>query len=260
MARAAGCHRNFCCSANYSCAAHKRAGADGGPLRFLSHPNSRRSLLRPQHPRQCRRWLFRQRARCRLTRSGLPCSLPLRNRLSAPIACNAPAEFARFDRPLLAHDAAPGERRAAHHRCHRIVIDRRRRREFARGELSEPACCRSSPALSRPRHHGDQSRRQRRRDRRHDGAICDRGVRRASATRALAGRHQFGAARSPARHPCGAAPPGHRRDQGGQCRLGFDRSAIRARSNRQVRNAGHGRTDRARGQGTRMSICFSASR
>ena len=98
-----------------------------------------------------------------------------------------------------AHHAAAGERQAAHHRRHRLVVDRRRRREFARRDLSEPACRRAEGALSRPRHHGAQSRRQRRRDRRHDGAVCHRRDRRAPAARAVAGRHQFGAARSSAR-------------------------------------------------------------
>ena len=98
------------------------------------------------------------------------------------------------------HRAATRHRRAAHHRRHRLFVDRRSRRKFAGGELSEPACRRAQKALPRARHHGAQPRRQRRRDPRHDGAVYYRRDRRASATRALAARHQFGAARPSARH------------------------------------------------------------
>ena len=165
-------------------------------------------------------------------------------------ACSAPAELAHFDRPLAAHHAAAGERQAAYHRRHRLVIDRRRRREFACRDLSEPACRRAQGALPRPRHHGAQSRRQRRRDRRHDGAVCQRRLRRAPAAGAVAGRHQFRAARPSAQFAFGRAAQRHRGAQGRhRCRRGADRSAICAEGSRKVRDAGHGRADCACRQG-----------
>ncbi len=54
--------------------------------------------------------------------------------------------------------------------------------------------------------------------------FADRRHRRASATRALAGRHQFGAARSSARPACRAAARRHRAAQGDRRRRGADRS------------------------------------
>ena len=195
-----------------------------------------------------------------------PRSMPpdmLRPRAAGPlpqIACSAPVELSHFDHPLLHTMRATGERQAAHHRRHRLVVDRRRRREFVCRDLSKPACRRAEGALPRPRHHGAQSRRQRRRDRRHDGAVCDRRDRRASATRAVAGRHQFGAARSPAQSAFGRAAQGHRGAQGHRCRRGADRSAICARrfSPSPRRRAWSSRSRLP--PRTRTSICSGVSR
>ena len=66
---------------------------------------------------------------------------------AAAFDCKAPAEFVAPRSAAAPHHAAPGQRRAADHRRHRLVFDRRRRRQFAGRKLSEPACRRTANAF-----------------------------------------------------------------------------------------------------------------
>ncbi len=82
---------------------------------------------------------------------------------------------------------------------------------FAGGKLSEPPCRRTRSTFPRARHHGAQSRRQRRRDRADAGAVRNRRHCRASGSGALAGRHQFRFARSSAQIAFRPVARGHLR-------------------------------------------------
>ena len=88
----------------------------------------------------------RHRARCYgRGAAGLPAAMPAVAAEAAPPiqldlrrvrschagACTRAGRSARFDQPLAAHHAAPGQRQAAQDRRHRLVVDGRRRREFA---------------------------------------------------------------------------------------------------------------------------------
>ena len=113
-------------------------------------------------------------ARCR---RAARVTLPLSARAETPaLSCDTPLDLIRLANPLshVAQKLAAG--RADHHRRHRFVVDRRRGREFAGRELSEPARGRAQEALSRAFDHRDQSRRQRRGSRRHAQASSTSGV------------------------------------------------------------------------------------
>ena len=159
--------------------------------------------------------------------------------------------FRAFRSSAAAHDAAPRERRAAHHRRHRVVIDRRRRRQLARGDLSEPACRRAQgsafPATTSPCSTAASTAKR----------PTDMMARFATdviaahpASRALAGRHQFRAARSTrsSRIPCELHEGIDELKAAGADVVLIDPQYC-AEGSRQVRDAGHGRADRARRQG-----------
>ena len=76
------------------------------------------------------------------------CAVPaLRRRPAAILACSAPTEAHAFQLSAAPRGAASRQRRTAYHRRHRLVLDGRRRRQLARGELSEPARRRTQAAL-----------------------------------------------------------------------------------------------------------------
>ena len=185
---------------------------------------------------------------------------PVKPAALPPVACSAPAEFARLDHPLrrTAQRLAGGEP---------LTI-------VAIGSSSTAGAGASSPAASYPSRLAVELRQ---RFPGQDITVLNRGVngeethdmiarfddqrhRRTPATRALAARHQFRAARSPAQAAFRAAARRHRGTQGGRRRRGADRSAILAESSRQAGDAGHGRSDCARPPRRRTSICSAASR
>jgi chaperonin GroEL len=88
--------------------------------------------------------------------------------------------------------AEADERRANHHRRDRVFIDGRRGRKLGGGELSEPVGGRAQAAFPQPFDHCDQSRRRRRRSRRHAQALRHGRARRTSRPGVVAARHQFG--------------------------------------------------------------------
>ena len=180
-----------------------------------------------------------------------PAALPQASTPNAapPATCSAPTEFSHFDRPLVrtARRLASGEP---------LTI-------VAIGSSSTAGAGASSPDASYPSRLAVELKQ---RFPLQDITVLNRGVngeetedmmarfasrrhRRASATRALAGRHQFGAARSSAGAAFGAAARRHRRAQGDRRRRGADRSAICAEGSGEVRDAGHGRADRRGGEG-----------
>src|ERR1700692_1141351 len=153
-----------------------------------------------------------------------PAALPQASTPNAapPATCGAPTEFSHLDRPLVrtARRLASGEpltivaigssSTAGAGATSPDASYPRPPPAALQPHLPEPARRRTQAALPAAGHHRAQPRRQRRRDRRHDGAVRERRHRRASATRALAGRHQFGAARSSAGAAFGAAARRHR--------------------------------------------------
>ena len=194
-------------------------------------------------------------AQRRLSRRRLPA--PLRR---STFTCSGPPEFARLSYPLR-HTA----RRIAGGEPLTIVAvgsssTSGRRREFAGGELSEPPRRRAQATLSGARHHRAQSRRRRRRDPTDDGAVRYRRHRRASRSRALAGRHQFRAARSSAQAAFRPAARGHRATQGSGRRRGADGYAVCAARAGQVRDARAWKIRSHSPPKRRASICSIASR
>ena len=192
----------------------------------------------------------------------MPSALPQTSAPSAvtPATCGAPTEFSHLDRPLVrtARRLAGGEP---------LTI-------VAVGSSSTAGAGASSPDASYPSRLAVELKQ---RFPLQDITVLNRGVNgdetenmmarfetgviaEHPATRALAGRHQFGAARSSAGAAFGAAARRHRRAQGDRRRRGADRSAICAEGSGQVRDAGHGRADRARRPRKRTSTCSSASR
>ena len=103
------------------------------------------------------------------------------------------------------------------------------------------------------------------RDRRRDvardaGALRPRRVRGKSRSGDLAGRQQFGVARSAARRHTHAAAARPGPAEGGRRRYRFDESAVRAQGDRQARRRRHGRSDRPDRQAGERRRCSSASR
>ena len=187
----------------------------------------------------------------------------MRDNTAAPqasaAACNAPADLVRLVNPLkrVAQRIAGGQS---------LTI-------VAIGSSSTAGAGASSPAMSYPsrlevelkalwprvRHHRRQSRRQRRGVPRHAGAVRPRRHLAASRSRAVAGRQQFGAARSSAGRSQYFAARRPQASAGGRHRRGPDQSAIRAQGDQQARRRRHGRSDRTSRRRKATSICSSAS-
>ena len=102
--------------------------------------------------------------------SGL--ALPLPSRAEAPNPpCDAPLDLLRLAQSAVARRAQTVDGSADCHRRHRLVIDRRFRRQFAFGDLSEPAGRRTQAAFPGASDYRAQSRRRRRGSARHAQAL-----------------------------------------------------------------------------------------
>ena len=181
-----------------------------------------------------------------------------RGTAGSTVACSAPADLRPPRQSAEARGAADRRRSADEDRRHRLVIDRRRGRKLAGDELSEPARGRAQGAVPARRHHGGQSRRQRRRVPRHAGAVRPR---RHSPTIPISCCGRSAAIRCcaiircrrrnalAARRPQASAGDRHRR--------GPDQSAICAQGDHQARRRRHGRSDPRHGARKPTSTCSS---
>ena len=175
---------------------------------------------------------------------------PRRLRRAPGAAARAPAEVAGPRARARAHPRTRRAKAADQDRGDRLVVDLRGGRVLAGRDLSEPSRGGAEGAAARPADHGAQQGHRRRGGAADGRALRCRRDRGGAGPRAVAGRQQFGAARS---SDAGRGdPPGRRAAEGERHRGDPDQSAIRAEDPGQARRRSgrrrhHG--DRARRRG-----------